>query len=236
MPSTHRTKIRRKDLKQPDEFMTMAAMVEDFVEHHLTKVIVGAVAVLIVAAAAFAIYRHEVNVRHRAAEQFYQGFRALDSKNYAAAQEKLKALIAADPSSSPGRLARFYLGLAYLRSGDKAGASRELEAYTQDASSEGPLREMALMDLGAVYEEMREYDKAVQTYEQAAGLNGPNSANASLAAARVLEQRGKRDQAIAAYQKLLKANPYGAQRQTVIQALANLGVSVPATDSPAVAP
>jgi hypothetical protein len=43
-----------------------------------------------------------------------------------------------------------------------------------------------------------------------------------------MQHEGKRDAAIAAYQDFLKANPYAPQRDTVVQALANLGVSAPA--------
>jgi TolA-binding protein len=227
MATTHRPKLRRKDLKQPDEFMSVAATVEEFVELHLRKAIGGLIAVLIVAVAAFAIYQHQVTVHQEAAEQFYEGFSALNSKNYQGAEQKFTALIAAHPSSEPASLARFYLGLTYLATGDLARARQELETYTQGAGPQS-MRELALMDLGVVYEQMGEYAKAVETYRQAGDLNGPQSNDARLAVARVMQHEGKRDAAIAAYQDFLKANPYAPQRDTVVQALANLGVSAPA--------
>ena len=98
------------------------------------------------------------------------------------------------------------------------------------------MHELALMDLGVVYEQMGDYAKAVDTYRRAAALNGPESANAHLAVARVLQLEGKRDAAIAAYQDFLKANPYSAQRDTVVQALANLGVSAPASPNVSMPP
>jgi tetratricopeptide (TPR) repeat protein len=226
MATTHRPKIRRKDLKQPDEFMTVAFSVEDFVEHHLNKVITGAVAVLAVAAALFLIYQHVENVRQRTAEQFYEGFSALNSKDYKTAEQKFEVLIAGHPSSNAAALARYYLGLAYFKSGDLTHARQALEEYAQ---GEGPqsFRELALMDLGVVYEQTGEYAKAAETYRQAAALNGPEANNAHVAVARVLQLEGKREAAISAYQDFLKANPYAPQRDTVVQALANLGVSAP---------
>jgi tetratricopeptide (TPR) repeat protein len=235
MATTHRPKIRRKDLKQPDEFMTVAFSVEDFIEHHLSKVITGAVAVLAVAAALFLIYQHVQTVKQRAADQFYNGFSALNSKDYRSAEQKFEALIASHPSSNAATLARYYLGLAYFDSGDLTRARQALEEYVR---GEGPqsFRELALMDLGVVYEQSREYAKAVETYGQAAALGGPEANNARVAAARVLQLEGKREAAISAYQDFLKANPYAPQRDTVVQALANLGVSAPTPGGPASAP
>ncbi len=227
MATTHRPKFRRKDLKQPDEFMTVAYSVEDFVEHHLTKVIAGAIAVVLLALALFLIYQHTVSVRERAAEQFYEGFSALSAKDYKGAEQKFEVLIARHPSSTAAALARLYLGLAYFNSGDLADARKALEDYTQ-GSAPASLRELALMDLGAVYEQMGDYAKAASTYKKAADLKGPESNNARVAIARVLQLEGKRDAAIAAYRDFLNSNPYAAQRDTVVQALANLGVSVPA--------
>ncbi|MGO9059000.1 MAG: YfgM family protein [Candidatus Binataceae bacterium] len=231
----HRPKIRRKDLKQPDEFMTVAYSVEEFVEHHLRKAIAGLVTILIVAAAIFAIYQHQLSVKHEAAEQFYEGFSALNSKDYKGAEQKFDALIADHPSSEAAHLARFYRALAFLGNGDLAQARDGLEDYTQGAVVES-MHELALMDLGVVYEQMGEYAKAVDAYRRAADLNGPESANAHLAVARTLQLRGKRDAAVAAYQDFLKANPYSAQRDTVVQALANLGVSAPASPNVSMPP
>ena len=236
MATTHRPKIRRKDLKQPDEFMTAAFTVEDFVEHHLNKVITGAIAVLILAAALFLIYQHTNSVKKAAAQQLYEGFSALNAKDYKGAEQKFGALIEQHPSSSAAELGRFYLGIAYFNSGDLAHAQKALESYTQ---SDGPqsLRDLALMDLGVVYEQMGDYAKAAKTYGRAAALNGPESNDARIAVARVLQLQGKRAEAISAYQDFLKTNPYAPQRDTVVQALANLGVSVPvAGGGPAMSP
>lgn len=226
--ATTRPKISRKALKQPDEFMTAAFTVENFVEHHLRKVLAGLVAVLIVAAAAFVIYQHQVTVHQEAAEQFYEGFSALQSKDYRGAEQKFNALMVAHPSSEPASLARFYLGMSYLATGDLPRSREELEKYTQSAAPQS-MRELALMDLGVVYEQMGKYAKAAETYQEAGDLKGPASSDARLAAARALQLEGKRDAAVAAYQNFLKDNPFAPQRDTVVQALANLGVSAPAS-------
>src|SRR5579864_9224186 len=104
MATTHRPKIRRKDLKQPDEFMTAAFTVEDFVEHHLNKVITGAIAILVMAAALFLIYQHVSSAKKAAAEQLYEGFSALDSKDYKGAEQKFDTLIAQHRSSGAAGL------------------------------------------------------------------------------------------------------------------------------------
>ncbi len=159
----------------------------------------------------------------------------MQSKDYQGAEQKFNALIVEHPSSEPASLARFYLGLSYLTTGDLPRASEQLDRYTQSSAPQS-MREMALMDLGVVYEQMGKYAKAAETYREAGDLKGPASNDALLAAARALQLEGKRDAAIAAYQNFLKDNPYAPQRDTVVQALANLGVSVPAGVAPAAAP
>jgi predicted negative regulator of RcsB-dependent stress response len=227
MATTHRTKLRRKDLKQPDEFMTLAYWVQDFFEEHLNKVISGLVIIVVVGAAAFGIYNHVVNVRHATEQLFYDGFSALDAKNYKAAEDKFNDLVTNHPSSNAASLARFYLGLAYLNSGDLTHARAQLEDYVQSAAP-ASLRELAMMDLGVIYEQTHEYAKATEIYKQAAALNGPESNDARIGEARALELDGKRQAAINAYQDFLKTTPYAPQRETVVAALANLGVSPPA--------
>lgn len=236
MATTHRPKITRKELKQPDEFMTAAFTVEDFVAHHLDKVLTGAIAILVLAGVLFLIYQHVNTVRREAAEQFYDAFSALNAKDYKGAEQKFDDLIAKHPSSSAASMARFYLGIAYFNAGDLDRARHALEQYTQTEAPRS-LHELALMDLGVIYEQARDYDKAVKAYNRAAALNGPQSNDARVSAARVLLLEGKRDAAISAYQDFLKTNPYAPQRETVVQALANLGMSPPAAGgSPATAP
>jgi tetratricopeptide (TPR) repeat protein len=235
MATTHRSKLRRKDLKQPDEFMTVAYSVEEFVEQHLNKVISGAVVVLLVAAAFFLVYQHVNATAKKAADQFYAGFAALNSKDYQRAVIKFDTLIADHPSSRAAGLARYYRAIAYFDSGDLAKAREALEDYAQ-GHVPASFRELALMDLGVVDEQMHDYAKAIGAYQEAAALKGAESNDARIAVARVLLLEGKRDAAVKAYQDFLNSNPYAPQRDTVIQALANLGVSAPAAGASASAP
>ncbi len=210
--------------------MTVAYSVEEFVQQHLNKVILGALMVLLAGAVFFLIYQHVNAAKRAAAEQFYEGFSALNSKDYQRAEMKFDALIADHPSSAAAGLARFYRAIAYFDSGNLTKAREALQDYTR-GHVPASLRELALMDLGIVDEQMHDYAAAIGAYRQAAELKGPESNNARIAIARVLQLQGKREAAIKAYQDFLSTDPYAPQRETVIEALANLGVSAPGSAS-----
>lgn len=224
MPPTPKHHLTRKELKQPDEFRVVISTVQEFVEDHLREVIGGAVALCLIAALAFGLYQHHRTVARQAAQNFYLGFQAFKTKDYKTAEQYFSSLASGYPGTGPGRMAEFYLGLAYLDQGKLPQAQAKLEAYASQAQ-ESAMRQMALLNLGVAYEQAAQLAKAEAAYSRAAATDGPRTADASLAAARVLAAEGKRDAAITAYRRFLAENPYSDQRPDATEALARLGVS-----------
>jgi predicted negative regulator of RcsB-dependent stress response len=227
---TARSKFRRKDLKQPDEFFTFLADAEEFVAGHLREVMIALALVLVVIAAAFAIRAYQQHRASLASARFYKAFSALTSKQYDAARNEFINLATDEPRREVGRLARFYLAKCYLAQGDLPRARDALVAYLPDAH-ELTFRALALMDLGIIYERMGDPAKAEGVYRQAAALPGPVGMDAELARARILEKQNK-TVAIATYQRFLQEHPYSPQRQRVVESLARLGAA-PETIPPA---
>ena len=87
---------------------------------------------------------------------------------------------------------------------------------------------MAYEDLGVIYEKMGDLKKAQGAYAQAATIAGPEQGRAQLQVARLMALQGDKAGAINAYQQFLAANPFARDRETVIEALANLGAAAPA--------
>lgn len=211
--------------------MVFAGEVQEFVRRHIQKVALGAVGLVVLAAIGFGVYHYQTVREQRAAQLFYAGFHAFDGKQYAQAEATFSQLVAERPDSEPGRLANLYLGLTYLKAGKLAQARDKLVSYTDQATN-ASFRQLALLNLGVVYEQMGNLPSAEQAYSAAAGLNGPASADARLDQARVLAAQGKKQAAIGAYDAFLATSPEPAQRQQAVAGLARLGAQAPAPFPP----
>ena len=225
-----RHKISRKELKQPDEFQTVFETAALFFELHLTEVLLGAAALLVVVAIALSFLYYEAQRGRAASARFDQALSELQGGKYESAEKDLSTLAADEPHRAVGRLANLYLANAYLAQKEPAKAREALLRYLagDDASV---FRDAALDDLAVTYEELGDYKQAEATYRQASAIEGPEQARAELGMARMLQKQGKRDEAVAVYRDFLAQHPYAPERTLVLETLAQLGVS-PATAAP----
>lgn len=225
-----RHKISRKELKQPDEFQTVFETAALFFELHLTEVLLGAAALLVVVAIALSFLYYEAQRGRAASARFDQALSELQGGKYESAEKDLSTLAAGEPHRAVGRLANLYLANAYLAQKEPAKARGALLRYLagDDASV---FRDAALDDLAVTYEELGDYKQAETTYRQASAIEGPEQARAELGMARMLQKQGKRDEAVAVYRDFLAQHPYAPERTLVMETLAHLGVA-PATAAP----
>jgi len=230
---THHKRISRKELKQPDEFQSFVANAQEFLLNNLQQVIVSASIVLAAGALAVGIYYYEIHRDTIAGDRFYSAINELKQKNYKQAEADFQKLAQDEPGREVGKLARFYLGSAYLQDGQLEKARDALVAYVPDAKDD-LFASMAYEDLGVIYEKMGDLKKAQGAYSQAATIRGPEQARAELQVARILAAQGDKAGAINAYQSFLTSHPFSQDRQTVIEALAELG-AIPAASSAAMA-
>jgi tetratricopeptide (TPR) repeat protein len=224
MAATSRRKVSRKALKQPDEFVTALDRLGDFVAEHFARVVIGAVALIAIVVALFALSFYLQYRQHIASRQFYRAINALSEKHYKIAEQGFTALVQNDSDSTFGHVARFYLAAAYLAQNQTSKARDALRSYLAEGRN-SLFRQMALVQLGVTDEDLGDYHGARAAYLQAAELNGPEKARAQMSAARTLGLIGDRQGAIAAYQQFLRENPFTQQRTEAIEALAQLGAS-----------
>lgn len=222
MAQTHR-KLRRKDLKRPDEFMTFFSNVQDFFATRLRDILFAAAIVGVLGALTLGVFYYERYRDETVSNQFYTSFTALQEKQYAAAQKGFERLAQKEPDRTLGRLARLYLASTYLAQDNVPKARDALVAYLAEAHDPAFLG-LALMEMGVIYERSGDLSKALGAYRQAQALKGPEAPAAELAAARILEEQGDKPGAIKAYQLFLEAHPFAAQRQDAVENLARLGV------------
>ncbi len=225
-PAAHR-KLRRKDLKEPDEFLSFFYDAQEFITTNLTQIVLSAAVVLGVALIVIGVYYYERHRDHLAAAQFYEGFQALQAKQYKVAETDFSALSDSEQGRELGRLARFYLATSYLGENDLPRARDALVAYLADAH-DAAFEGLALTDLGVVYEQMGDLKKAEGAYRQAAGSGSEPNVGAELGIARTEQRLGDNKSAIESYRNFLGEHPFVPERQEVIEALAALGAEPPA--------
>jgi tetratricopeptide (TPR) repeat protein len=220
----HPHHLSRKELRQPDEFVTFVDAAGDYIANNLGRVIIGVIGLLALILVVVGV-RFYLNYQDRQiAEAFYQASTAFDRKEYAGARSQFAALATAHPHSSLGRLATFYIGNAYLADNEAKQARDAYQKYLA-ADDRPAFREMALMQLGVADEELADFASARKAYQDAAAMKGPEQGRAELNVARLLARQGDKPAAIAAYQRFLRENPFSQDRADVIDTLAQLGVA-----------
>jgi tetratricopeptide (TPR) repeat protein len=234
--ATSHYRLDPKELRQPDEFVTLADRIWEYIGNHVARVIIGAVAVIALAGAGFGVSFYHQHRDRVESDSFYTALSALNHKDFKTAEDGF-ATLSQTGSGSLTQLAQLYLATAYFNEGQMAKARDALTAYL-GASGQPLFKEMALMQLGVIEENLGDFKAAHRAYSDAAALNGPENHTAQIESARTLARLGDRTGAIAAYRQFLALNPYSEERTDVIEALAQLGATpaAPGPDAAAAAP
>jgi hypothetical protein len=228
--ATSHYKIKTKDLKAPDEFVTLVDRTGNYLAENLARVIVGAAAVIALAAVVFIYAFYRAHQNQVVADRFYDALTALNHKDYNTAEHGFEAL-AQTGSGALASLARLYAASAYMSDNKPAHARDVLEAYVAE-SNQPNFKNLALVQLGVAYEDLGAFKKAHDAYAQAATIPGPEQGRAELGIARTLLKQGDNAGAIAAYRNFLAANPFSPERADATESLAALNTA-PAAPGPA---
>jgi tetratricopeptide (TPR) repeat protein len=152
-------KITRKELKQPDEFISVAQKALLFVSHHSRKVAAGGVVVLVILLALFLFQKWEKSKNEGAYRKFSLALQAYQvegqKSEYKNALAKFDEVIAESPRTFWGKLALLYKGNAHLQMGAFEEAIGAYNSFLQKAGKEKIYRLFALEGLGYAYEGRR---------------------------------------------------------------------------------
>src|SRR5262245_59869305 len=118
--STAAKKIRRKDLRQPDEFFTLTGQALDWIEENRRTLIIASGAVVALFALGAAIRWYVDSREARAARDFYAAEQLYRRDQWDIARDSFNALATGFPRTAYGKLARLYVGHCALR-GDHPG-------------------------------------------------------------------------------------------------------------------
>jgi len=204
MPPSKPPKIRRKDLRQPDEFESLIGQAWSWVQDHLQLVVGAGAAVLVVVLVVALLGRSRVARNDAAATAFRTAQVSFQGGKFEAAAEAFAA-VAIDYAGTPSaRLATLYRAHALARKPDPAAAASAYGEYLTATDDPPYLRQEALVGLARAREATGDTAGALDTYEQAGALEGPYRVDALLGGARLDEASGRADRAREVYGRLLK--------------------------------
>ncbi len=211
-------KIIKKELKEPDEFISFTEHAFRFISRHYRRIIAGG-AILAVLLAGFFLYQKweekkegEAYRLFAAALERYQmvesPYRQGGSVDYKSLIEKFDEVVTKFPRTSSGKLSLLHKANLHLKLSEFEEAIKTYETFLQRAGKERLYRLFALEGLGYAHEGKKEYEKAVEAYEKMLEMGeGLQVANAHLNKGRCYEKMGKKKEALESYKTFLGAAP-----------------------------
>jgi tetratricopeptide (TPR) repeat protein len=229
-----RKKITKRQLKQPDEFLTFTDQAFHFVVHHGRRFLTAG-AVLLVIVLSIVLFRlwegkreGEANEKLTLAVETMEAVTSPSQEGtpakYEGALEKLDELIKAFPRTYAGKLALLYKGSVLLKLGRFDEAIQAFQGFLSKMGKEKTYSLLALDGLGFAYEGKKEYEKAIEIYKQIIAVDEKfDSGEAYLKMGQCYEKLGKNKEALDSYQSFLKAAPNSLLANVVSRKVSLLG-------------
>ena len=209
-------KIRKKELKKPDEFITLSSKIIIWCQDN-TRIVIGvlaSVAVLVAITSAVFLFkaRRETKARglYEEALSLYQvespsNVGAID---YSMAAAKLEEVKQRYRSTKVATNVLIDLGNIYFQEGDYEKAIACYSDFLQRTDVSHPLHDQALESLGETYEAKASWQEAVEVYQRLANEGAPvYQAQAQLYLGRVYEAIGDKQKAMTHYDNYLNDSP-----------------------------
>jgi len=226
-------KIRRKDLRKPDEFITFTHTAVEFARANAGPMVAVAAAVglLVVAATGLSIWRH---MQESAANVAFVSARDLfAAEKFPQAQAAFERVANSYSHTGYGHLSLLYAADSALAASDYQKAAELYERFLAAGPDAEYLRQAALVRLGRAQAAIGKPDLATKTYKQAQEITGPFSGDALLGEAQAAEQLGDSSTATRLYREFIKTYPNSDMTTPIQQKLAKLNGSEPAAPSTA---
>lgn len=203
-------RITRKDLRRPDQFVTVTGQLVDWVRHHRKGFLLGLGAVVgaLLLYGGWDLYTSRQN--RLAARAYARALGLFHEQKYREAIGPLTQLSESGPSMYR-RLALLYLGNSHLALGEPKTAAAAFERLAHGAPRPDYLHQLALLSLAHSYEKSGNAKEAAKSYAAAGKVSGPFKDQAILGEARAHAQAGDLRAALEAYRTYLVAFP-GAER------------------------
>ena len=209
-------KIRKKDLKKPDEFIALSTRILTWCRDNIRIVMgaLGCIVLLSLIAGGFFAFRAQKEARARALyEEALALYPAATSgkpsvAEYAAVTARLEEVKNRYGSTAVGATAFVDLGNVYFQTGDYDRAINCYSDFLGRTDMESALYAAVLESLGETYEAKGSYQEALEIYLRLARESAPiYQDQAQLYLGRVYEAMGDQNKAMTHYENYLNANP-----------------------------
>jgi tetratricopeptide (TPR) repeat protein len=211
-----RRKIRKKDLKKPDEFIATSARITAWCRDNM-RIVAGAIGsilllILIVGGVIFFKAQRESKARalYEAALVLYptETSRRATAEEYTAVVARLEEVKNRYGSTTVGTNASVDLGNAYFQTQNYDKAISCYSDFLKRTDSKNALHDLVLESLGETYEAKGSYEEALEVYQRLARESAPiYQVQAQLYLGRVYEAIGDQNKATSHYENYLNENP-----------------------------
>jgi tetratricopeptide (TPR) repeat protein len=210
-----RQRFRRKDLKRPDEFISLGRQLLTWATENARLMswgLAAGAAVVLLVMGGFSIRNARVR---QANEDLGRALADFHAGNYTQAATQLNDVASRWHSTAAGGVAALYAANADLKSGNLESAVVVLQELLGSQDWPSYLRQEALVALGFAFERKADMANAAARYQEAGGLNGPYKAAAVLGEGRCREQMGEKDKARELYQRFTHDFPDAPETEIV---------------------
>jgi tetratricopeptide (TPR) repeat protein len=208
------TRITRKNIRQPDQFLILTGRVLEFVEKYKTLCLLSLAGILLLglASAGWSLYRERQD--QLAATDFNKALALFRSGKF---REAVTGFETANTyrSSTLSGYALLYQANSYLELKDTENAIKALERLVAQERKPTLLRQIALLNLGQAQESRGQWKEAAQSYANAETIDGPYKEDAMLNKARCAIEAKDYAQALESYKGYLKTYPNSPKNSEV---------------------
>lgn len=230
-----KVKYTRKDLKEPDEFITTLGRAAAWARENRTAVASAVSAVVLLAGGALGVRSYVRWQEQKAARDLWphlsqarellQTPQEADPQQLARLEELLTAHVEAYTGTRSAAFARYYLGsIAYLRGDYEQSAARFLSALSSGGGEDTVMEFLIREGYAQALEAKGDAAMAAQAYrDTAAQATGELRTQAWMGEARALTALGQEAEAAALFRKILEENPDSPLRPYIELRLSRTG-------------
>ena len=164
--------IQRRELRQPDEFLTLSRRFLEYAQHHEREVTMAVVGLVAVTALALGVRTYRNWKESQAEAAFGAARRDFSASRFDTAAKGFEKVAATWPSTAHGQLALVYLGNSYADLGKRKEAE-EAFGRVLERASEPIVRQIAHYNLGILKAADGDKPAAARELGSAAESEGP---------------------------------------------------------------
>ena len=223
-------RLSRKEIRQPDQFISLSVQIVDWTKAHSRYLIYGSIGLLVIATLLTGWSAWQKQREQQAENALYEATKLINmaarTTNRSQAIERLQKLVSDYGSTPATALAYWHLGHLYFEAGEYTAA---LTAYKQaqqrfTKTSQPLMRALATLDVGYAQEASSACDQAITSFETVLQLPAHwLRGEAYLGIGRCNESTGTPHKAVAIYKRALSDGEVNeVTRQAISEHLAFL--------------